>query len=202
MNKIPELTQEENRALDSELKRQVNIIGGIAEVLEPRIFTLLQEHIQNTRNIVIISGALATFSIAFSGSPFNKDEHFLTIGVIGLLLTVIFGILYLNKYTSEGLNSYIRKYKESTEAGKIMSETINQFKEGEIDKKKLLEVAQKVDGEQRREFLGSKVRERSWKKDWTLDLLSFLVVFSLLAIIISFISPYINIGRLLFTKIY
>lgn len=192
MDKNLKLPQEEIRLLQDKRKRCLETAAAISKMLEPRIFTLLREHIENTRNFIIVVGALAAFSIAFLSTGFNVNEAYLIIGVTGLLLSVIFGLVYLNNYTSGGIKSYLKKYKRWVEPEEEMARTIDQFIEEKISKEELIELIKKRDKEVKREFLGNKVKERIRTNDYTLDLLIWLMIISLFSIILSFISSYIT----------
>ncbi len=189
MDKNSKPPQEEIKLLRDKSKRSLETAAAISKILEPRIFTLLREHIENTRNFIIVVGALAAFSIAFLSTGFNVNEVYLIIGVIGLLLSVIFGLFYLNNYTSIGMKSYLKKYKKWVEPEEEMTRIINQFIEEEISREELIKLIKKRDKEVREEFLVNKVKERIWTNDYTLDLLIWLMAMSLFSIILSFVFP-------------
>ena len=191
MDKNSKPPQEEIKLLRDKSKRSLETAAAISKILEPRIFTLLREHIENTRNFIIVVGALAAFSIAFLSTGFNVNEVYLIIGVIGLLLSVIFGLFYLNNYTSSGMKSYLKKYKKWVEPEEEMTRIINQFIEEEISREELIKLIKKRDKEVREEFLVNKVKERIWTNDYTLDLLIWLMAMSLFSIILSFVFSYI-----------
>lgn len=192
MNGKPQLTQEEIKILEEIRKRHIDTAASVSEIIEPRIFTLLREHIQNVRNIIIVSGALATFSVAFFNTELNKNENFLIIGVSGLLLTVIFGIWYLNNETSGGIKSYLKLYNKLVEPEDKMVVAISQFKNGEISKEDLGKLIRDRYKEVEEEFFGSKAKKRFWKMDYTMDLIIWLMIISIFSLIFSFLASHLS----------
>ena len=117
------LNKEEITALDELRKKHINAVAVVSEEIEPRVMKALFENIQNLRQFAIISGALASFSLAFLDSRLVKNENYIIIGVIGLLLTVIFSVFNLNREIYGGLKSYIKLYRNCVRPfDKIISE--------------------------------------------------------------------------------
>jgi len=188
MDGKPQLTQEEIKILEEIRKRHIDTAASVSEIIEPRIFTLLREHIQNVRNIIIVSGALATFSVAFFNTELNKNENFFIIGVSGLLLTVIFGVWYLNNETSGGIKSYIKKYKELVEPEDKIVAAISKFRNGEISKEELGKLIKERYKEVEEEFFGDKAKKRVWRMDYAMDLITWLMIISIFSLILSFLA--------------
>ena len=104
---IKKLMEERNYFIDVKAK--------ISRLLGPKIFELQKENLNNIRNVIIVSGALATFELILLNNPIvqNLNIDLLKISIIGFLLTVIFSSFQLNRELSTGINSYHDKFKEN-----------------------------------------------------------------------------------------
>jgi len=77
---IKKLIEERSYFIDVEAK--------ISRLLEPKIFELQKENLNNTRNVIIVSGALVTFGLILLNNPIiqNLNIYLLKISIIGFFI--------------------------------------------------------------------------------------------------------------------
>jgi len=166
--------------------KYLKISSEIGKFLEPRIFTLVRDHIENVRNFLIIIGALASFSVFLYGEE-SVNKPYLLVGVIGLLTALILGIVYLNRYTSKGVIGYLKKYKETAYPAHVMAQSITKLLKNEIKEEEFEEIFND-NTKNVEEFMQKNPNEIS-TNDYTFELLTILVIVSMSIIIYAISFP-------------
>lgn len=148
--------QEKSKIIQDLLQRRsafLSIKSKVTELVEPRIFSLLQENVSNVRNGMVISGALTTIGLVvlnqLSNSLSPESQILLKISVISFLSSILTFSYWLKNTVGSGLASYKKKIDEAVVTAEKGESIINDCLDGKITKdeadKKLLEVSKEIE---------------------------------------------------------
>jgi len=170
---IKKLMEERNYFIDVKAK--------ISRLLGPKIFELQKENLNNIRNVIIVSGALATFELILLNNPIvqNLNIDLLKISIIGFLLTVIFSSFQLNRELSTGINSYHDKFKENIVTAEKGEKIINDCLDDKITveevETKLISIYKEIEYE----WIRPQKNKEQNKKTYIYDLINYLFIISI-----------------------
>jgi hypothetical protein len=172
------LTKQDFEELFKKRNTFISIGGQITKIISPKLFQLFIENRNNLRNIVIIAGALASFSLYVMGNTGgNINIIYLKISIIGLLMTIIFSSFYLNKSISKDINAYTEKLRENLKTSNKAQNIINDCFDGKISKseadRKMLDVYKEI------EYKRIRPKEENIKKVYIFDLITGLFILSI-----------------------
>src|SRR3989344_7552536 len=132
----------------------INIKSKVYEVVEPNIFRLLTENIENVRNLMIVAGAFLTFStLVFAKNDylFQENQFLIRLSILCNLFTVLLYSFYLKNEIQNGINSYKKVLKKNSDVANEGQNIINECLDGKIAfddaQKKLGEVYKKIEFE-------------------------------------------------------
>ncbi len=163
-----------------------SIRSNIGKLFRDPIEKLENELIASLKNIIIISGALASIALLILSNPPNHLTALLITSIIGFLLTILFSVLWINKATNRRLK-FLRK--QSTENITLPDEGIDIYND-RLDGKI---TAEKFDEKITNFFLKVEqdVMRRSKPQKATLDhsdeLLTYLFILSIVGLIFYFL---------------
>jgi len=161
----------------------LTIKSKLTKLVEPKIFALLQGNLQNIRNLIIVSGALASFGLLALKSFFSD---YLIVGIISSLFFIVFAVWQLNKESSESINRYHDKLKENIAIADEGEKIINNYLDGkmrlEVLNKKLLGVYERIEMDVIRSKNSANMESK--KKIYVYDLLTVLFVLPIVILII------------------
>ena len=164
----------------------IDVKAKISRLLGPKIFELQKENLNNTRNVIIVSGALVTFGLILLDNPIvqNLNIDLLKISIVGFLLTIIFSSFQLNRELSTGINSYYDKFKENVVTAEKGEKIINDCLDNKITveevKTKLIPIYEEIEHERIRP---QKNKERD-KKTYIYDLINYLFIISIAVMVL------------------
>jgi len=143
------------RELLKERSNFISIKAKIGRIVEPRIFQLQLENLANVRNLIIISGALATIGLLILDkaiqifSPIANSA--LQLSIILFLLAILVYSFYLKSNLGKGIFSYKKKMNENVVTAEKGEAIINNCLDGKITKedadRKLGEVYKEIEFE-------------------------------------------------------
>lgn len=187
MNEIQREEKQRLERLYKERSSLVSLKAKLAKEFGTLEKVLLGERNKNTRNLMIISGALASFSfLVFEGTESSFSRQSMAIADVGLLFVIIFAWVEMHRDLDKSLNllsGEMEKNKNfATKGENIYNEAIDRkISEGEKNNQ-LSEYYREMD----RSFIRPQP-ERPKRMNYFHDLLSMLFVVSVVLLIFPFL---------------
>lgn len=98
-------TKEQFEIVQKKWKKSNEILLAISRDLQPLEIAIEQQYSDTIKNIAIISGAIASFSLVLFGSSIKKIDDLLIVGVSLLLINVVITFAHLVGRTTKGLQN-------------------------------------------------------------------------------------------------
>lgn len=157
MNKVnTHPTEDETNELIKQRNSFISIKADIAEQILPHKKQLIIENAINTRNTIIVSGALATAGLLVLNSNSillsSISNLLLQFSVVSFLITILSFSFYLGRSLKEGWDAFsaLQKYSLSapTKGHKITTDRLNGVITKEEAGRELLKVSKQIEEEQ------------------------------------------------------
>lgn len=176
------LTEEDLKLLYKHRQTSLNLREDIYDDITTKMVSILGQIRSLTKDIAVIAGAIAAFTIPVVNTDMVKTKGFAYIALLLLFVTIFYAVHHLSNVLPSELNGLSKQLKLYNELINEDLERVDRtIRTGEVDN-------MKVDQNSIKERFDS-IKEKE-TTDRSLDILKYLLLFSLMFNFLSFIDFY------------